>query len=73
VPVTVSRIRIREAGGGGRIGSWQVRNHDNDAVLASGSGAGVITFAPVSLRKITFVIRSADGTPRVAEYETFAR
>jgi hypothetical protein len=71
--VTVSRIRIREAPGGGRIGAWQVRNHDNDAVLAAGNGAGVITFASVSLRKITFVILGADGTPRVGEYETFAR
>jgi hypothetical protein len=73
VPVTLSRIRIREAPGGGRIRAWQVRNHDNDAVLASGTGAGVITFAPVALRKITFVVLGADGTPRVAEYETFAR
>lgn len=73
VPVTLSRIRIREARGGGRIGAWQVRNHDNGRVLASGNGAGVITFAPVALRKITFVILGAGGTPRVAEYETFAR
>ena len=73
VPVTLSRIRIREAAGGGRIAAWQVRNHDNDALLASGTGAGVIRFAPVSLRKITFVILGAAGTPRVAEYETFAR
>ena len=70
VPVTVSRIRIREAPGGGRIGAWQVRNHDNDALLATGDGAGTIAFAPVSLRKITFVILGADGMPRVAEYET---
>jgi pectate lyase len=70
VPVPVSRIRIREAAGGGRIGAWQVRNHDDDALLAAGDGAGTITFAPVSLRKITFVILAADGTPRVAEYET---
>lgn len=73
VPVVVSRIRIREAAGGGRIGTWQVRNHDDDAVLASGDGAGTISFPPVSLRKITFVILGAGGTPRVAEYETFAR
>ncbi|WP_285688582.1 hypothetical protein [Actinoplanes sp. NBRC 103695] len=72
VPVPVSRIRIRESGDR-RIGNWQVRNHDNDAVLASGSGAGVITFRAVTLRKITFVILGSRGTPRVAEYETFAR
>jgi hypothetical protein len=72
VPVRLSRIDIREAPGGGRIRNWQLRNHDNDAVLASGTGAGVITFAPVTLRKITFVILSAGGTPRVSEYRTFA-
>ena len=72
VPVKLSRIEIREAPGGGRIRAWQVRHHDNDAVLASGTGAGVITFPPVTLRKSTFVILSASGTPRVAEYRTFA-
>ncbi|WP_167493064.1 hypothetical protein [Micromonospora ureilytica] len=50
-----------------------MRTHDNGGFVASGDGAGVITFAPVSLRKITFVILGAEGTPRVAEYETFAR
>jgi pectate lyase len=70
---TVSRIVIREAAGAvGNIGSWQVINHDTGAVLTSGSGAGTITFAPVSLRKITFRIGSATGTPRVAEFETYA-
>jgi hypothetical protein len=73
VPVKLSRIEIREAPGDGRIRAWQLRNHTDDgAILASGTGAGVITFAPVSLRKITFVILSANGTPRVAEYRTFA-
>jgi len=71
VPVRVARIVIREASGGGRIGAWQVRNHDNNAVLASGSGAGVIRFRAVALRKVTFVIFNASGAPRVAEYETF--
>ncbi|MCA2212047.1 hypothetical protein [Jidongwangia harbinensis] len=49
-----------------------MRNHDDDdAILASGTGAGEITFRPVALRKITFVVLSANGTPRVAEYRTF--
>ncbi|GAB3645777.1 pectate lyase family protein [Glycomyces tarimensis] len=70
---TVSSINIREAAGSeGNIGSWQVVDHDTGAVLASGSGAGVITFAPTTLRKINFVITGSSGTPRVAEFETFA-
>ena len=73
VPQTVGRITVREAPGGGTIRAWQVRDHDADRILASGNGAGVITFTPVTLRKITFVVLSATGTPRVAEYETFAR
>src|SRR5690606_11823527 len=37
---TVATINIREAAGSeGNIGSWQVVNHDNGAVLATGSGA----------------------------------
>jgi pectate lyase len=68
---TLARINIREATGGGRIGSWRVRNHDTGTVLATGSGAGVITFPATSLRKITFEILGASGTPRVAEFETF--
>ncbi|MFG1946665.1 polysaccharide lyase family 1 protein [Nonomuraea sp. NPDC048826] len=68
---TVSRIVIREASGSS-IGSWQVVNHDNSAVLASGSGAGTITFSPTTLKKITFRITGSSGTPRVAEFETYA-
>jgi hypothetical protein len=70
---TVSKINIREAADAvGNIGSWQVLDHDTGAVLASGSGAGVIAFSPVSLRKITFNITGSNGTPRVAEFETYA-
>ena len=70
---TVSRINIREASGAtGFIGSWQVINADTGAVLTSGSGAGVITFPSASLKKITFKINSSTGTPRVAEFETYA-
>ncbi|MFB4284531.1 polysaccharide lyase family 1 protein [Nonomuraea sp. MTCD27] len=70
---TVSRIVIREASGAaGAIGSWQVLNGTNGAVLKSGSGAGSITFAPTSLSKITFRITGSTGTPRVAEFETYA-
>lgn len=70
---SVSKINIREAAGAvGAIGSWKVSNADTGAVLTSGSGAGVITFPKTSLRKITFEITSSTGTPKVAEYETYA-
>lgn len=69
----VSRISIREASGAtGAIGSWRVVNHDTGAVLTSGSGAGVISFARTSLKKITFEITSSSATPRIAEFETYA-
>ncbi|MFI7215318.1 cellulose-binding protein [Micromonospora maritima] len=70
---TVASVAIREAAGAvGVIGSWRVVNNDTGAVLASGTGAGVVTFAATSLRKINFEITSATGTPRVAEFETYA-
>ena len=69
----VSKINIRElAGSEGSIGNWQVINHGTGAVLASGTRAGVITFASTSLTKITFRITSSSGTPKVAEFETYA-
>jgi pectate lyase len=70
---TISSINIREASGStGVIGGWQVINADTGAVLKSGSGAGVISFTPTSLKKVTFTITSASGTPRIAEFETYA-
>ena len=70
---TVSRINIREAAGSaGSIRSWQVVNHGTGAVLASGSAAGVITFPATSLTKITFTVTASSGTPKVAEFETYA-
>ncbi|MFE9173178.1 polysaccharide lyase family 1 protein [Streptomyces kebangsaanensis] len=69
----VSRINVREAAGSeGAIRSWRVVNADNGAVLTSGSGAGVISFPRTSLKKITFEITGSTGTPKVAEYETYA-
>jgi hypothetical protein len=69
---TVSTVIIKSASGGGTIGNWQVVNNDNGSVLASGTGAGTITFSAVSTKKINFVITSASGTPRIAEFETYA-
>nr|QZD55552.1 hypothetical protein K3N28_23080 [Glycomyces sp. TRM65418] len=47
-------------------------DHDTGAVLATGSGAGVIGFDSTSLSKINFEIVSANGTPKIAEFETYA-
>ena len=70
---TVSTIIIEEASGAvGNIGSWQVVNNDNGSVLASGTGAGTITFSATSTKKINFVITSASATPRIAEFETYS-
>ncbi len=70
---TVGRINIREASGAvGYIRSWRVVNNDTGAVLATGGGAGSISFARTSLKKINFVITAASGIPRVAEFETYA-
>lgn len=68
---TVSSINIRQASGSS-IGSWRVLNGDTGAVLTSGSGTGTISFASTSLRKVTFEITSSSGTPKVAEFETYA-
>ncbi|WAX77429.1 pectate lyase family protein [Streptomyces sp. KMM 9044] len=69
---SVSKINIREAAGAeGTIRNWRVLDHDTGAVLTSGSGAGVISFPRTSLRKVTFEITSSNGTPRIAEFETY--
>ncbi|MCX5417185.1 polysaccharide lyase family 1 protein [Streptomyces sp. NBC_00059] len=70
---SVSKINIREASGStGAIGSWRVLNGDTGAVLKSGSGAGTVSFTATSLKKITFEITGSTGTPKVAEFETYA-
>lgn len=69
--MSVSKANIREAAGSeGAIRHWRVLNHDTGAVLASGTGAGVVSFPKTSLKKITFEITSSNGSPRVAEFET---
>ncbi|MGA5441465.1 pectate lyase family protein [Streptomyces griseoincarnatus] len=69
---TVSKVNIRLASGSGTIGAYRLLDHGTGAVLASGSGAGTVSFSPVSLRKITLEITNASGTPRIAEFETYA-
>ncbi|MEV3935286.1 right-handed parallel beta-helix repeat-containing protein [Glycomyces sp. NPDC049804] len=70
---TIDTVNIREAAGSeGTIDNWQVVDNVTGAVLASGTGAGVISFTAVATTKINFVITSASGTPRVAEFEVYA-
>ncbi len=72
-PTAVSQVNIREASGSvGAVRSWRLLNHDTGAVLASGSTAGVVSFPRTSLSKITFEITGSQGTPRIAEFETYA-
>ena len=69
---TINTIIIREASGyEGNIGAWTVVNNDTGDTLASGSGAGTITFSDVGLNKVNFNITSSSGTPTVAEFETY--
>ncbi|MFJ2437918.1 polysaccharide lyase family 1 protein [Streptomyces anulatus] len=69
----VSTVVIREAADStGAIKAWRLLNGDTGAELASGEGAGAISFPRTSLRKITFEITGSTGTPRIAEFETYA-
>ncbi|NEC48286.1 polysaccharide lyase family 1 protein [Actinospica acidiphila] len=69
---TVSKVNVRLASGSGTIGAYRLLNHDTGAVLATGSGSGTVAFSPASLKKITLEITNASGTPRIAEFETYA-
>ncbi|MEV7409422.1 pectate lyase [Streptomyces althioticus] len=69
---TVSKVNVRLASGSGTIGAYRLLDHDTGAVLATGSGSGTVAFSPVSLKKITLEITNASGTPRIAEFETYA-
>ncbi|MEU3556768.1 pectate lyase family protein [Streptomyces fragilis] len=72
-PTAVSKVSIREAAGSaGAVRSWRLLNHDTGAVLASGTTAGVVSFPRTTLSKITFEIIGAQGTPRIAEFETYS-
>ncbi|GGN86078.1 pectate lyase [Actinoplanes lobatus] len=67
----VSRITIVEASGSS-IGAYQVINGATGAVLASGTGGGTVTFAATATTKLTFKITSSSGTPKIAEFQTYA-
>jgi pectate lyase len=67
---SISRVVIVGATG---VSSWQVKNADTGAVLKTGSGTpGTITFSSTSMKKVTFEILSGSGTPRIAEFQTYA-
>ncbi|MGW0927342.1 pectate lyase family protein [Streptomyces sp. NPDC002644] len=73
-PTAVSRVNIREAAGAvGAVRSWRLLNHDTGAVLATGTTAGVVDFPRTSLSKITLEITGSQGTPRIAELETYGQ
>ncbi|GAA1836282.1 polysaccharide lyase family 1 protein [Luedemannella flava] len=70
---SISRINIRPASGSGTITGWRVLNADTGAVLTSGSSnGGVISFTRTSLKKVTFEVTGASGSPRIGEFETYA-
>jgi pectate lyase len=67
----VAKVNIVEAAGSS-IGTYQILNGTTGAVLKSGTGSGVITIPSTSLTKLTFKITGSSGTPKVAEFETYA-
>ncbi|MFD5942994.1 MULTISPECIES: pectate lyase family protein [Streptomyces] len=70
---SVSAVVIREAAGStGAVKGWRLLDGDTGTVLTTGEGAGAISFPRTSLRKITFEITGSTGTPRIAEFETYA-
>ncbi|MEH0153121.1 T9SS type A sorting domain-containing protein [Limibacter armeniacum] len=70
--VTCNTIVIKEIGD--VVSSWEVVNHDNGDVLATGSGLGTsktITFDDVTLGKIDLIIVSASSAPQITEFEVY--
>ncbi|MFE3516265.1 polysaccharide lyase family 1 protein [Streptomyces sp. NPDC059166] len=68
---SVAKVGIRTASGS-TLGSWRILNGDTGAVLATGSGAKVVSISKTSLKKLTLDITSTSGTPKIAELETYA-
>ncbi|SMS00678.1 Pectate trisaccharide-lyase precursor [Vibrio mangrovi] len=70
---TINAVRIVELSGTqGTVTSWSLVNNDNGATLASGNSVpNVITFPDTNLDKVNFVIKSANGTPAIAEFEVY--
>lgn len=71
-PRTVDSVKVLEAvGSEGNVGKWALVDVDKAKTITSGSGACAVSFEPVTLRKINFVILSSKATPRIAEFQTF--
>jgi pectate lyase len=68
---TVGAALIRETSS--KVTSWQLLDGTSGKVVASGTQAGGVNFTPISTKKLTFVIKSASGTPQIAEFETYAK
>ncbi|WP_196160730.1 pectate trisaccharide-lyase [Reinekea sp. G2M2-21] len=70
---SINAVRIIEAAGSeGTNAAWTLVNADNGNTLAAGNALpSYIVFEDTSLTKISFVMTSANGTPRIAEFETY--
>lgn len=69
--INFNTVVLRESGS--NIGSWQLVNNDNGAVLASGTGIGAtrtVNLGNVSMKKINLVV-SGSSPMRLAEFEVY--
>src|SRR5690606_30804695 len=70
-PQTFNTVVLREAGN--RVTNWQLRNHDTNEVLASGTAIGgnrMINFGTVSMKKLSLCV-DASAVPAIAEFEVY--
>lgn len=70
-PQTFNTVVLREAGN--RVTNWQLRNHDTNEVLASGTAIGgnrMINFGTVSMKKLSLYV-DASAVPAIAEFEVY--
>lgn len=71
-PVTVNRVVLRE--NGNNITSWRLVEHNSGNELASGTTIGnsrTFNFNPITTSKLNLEILSANGLPRIAEFEVY--
>lgn len=69
--INFNTVVLREAGT--QIGSWQLINNDNGAVLASGSGIGAartVTLGNINSKKINLIVNGSSPL-RMAEIEVY--
>lgn len=71
-PVTANQVVLREQNN--RVTSWRLVNHDNGAVLATGTTIGssrTVNFAAVTTSKLNLEILTASSAPQIAEFEVY--